>query len=134
MARGNRPHITPIAGPILGEFMFGISVAMAGLWMASEISDAAAGAFGMAQQVMETLFVLFRVLAIGVFIRGRDMGSVVADMKRNVARDVQLQQLQSEVARLQGQLEEQQYELQRLKKEPADAQTLRELRKTANGH
>ncbi len=66
MARGNRPHITPIAGPILGEFLFGISVAMAGLWMASEISDAAAGAFGMAQQVMETLFVLFRVLAIGV--------------------------------------------------------------------
>ena len=31
-----------------------------------------------------------RVLSIGVFIRDRDMGSVVADMKRNVARDVKL--------------------------------------------
>ncbi len=33
-----------------------------------------------------------RVLSIGVFIQDRDMGSVVADMKRNVARDVQLPQ------------------------------------------
>ena len=54
MARPTRPHITPIAGPILGEFLIGISVAMAGLWMASEISDATAGAFGMSQQVLES--------------------------------------------------------------------------------
>ncbi|MES2960009.1 MAG: MATE family efflux transporter [Pseudomonadota bacterium] len=66
MARLQRPRITPIAGPILGEFLVGISVAMAGLWMASRISDATAGAFGMSQQVLESLFVLFRVLAIGV--------------------------------------------------------------------
>jgi len=66
MARPQRPRITPIAGPILGEFLIGISVAMAGLWMASQISDATAGAFGMSQQVLESLFVLFRVLAIGV--------------------------------------------------------------------
>jgi cobalt-zinc-cadmium resistance protein CzcA len=31
-----------------------------------------------------------RVLSIGVFIRDRDMGSVVADMKRNVERDIRL--------------------------------------------
>ena len=31
-----------------------------------------------------------RVLAIGVFIRGRDMGSVVADMQANVAKNVPL--------------------------------------------
>lgn len=66
MARPQRPRITPIAGPILGEFLIGISVAMVTLWMASQISDAAAGAFGMSQQVLETLFVLYRVLAIGV--------------------------------------------------------------------
>jgi putative MATE family efflux protein len=66
MARPQRPRITPIAGPILGEFLIGISVAMAGLWMASRISDASAGAFGMSQQVLESLFVLYRVLAIGV--------------------------------------------------------------------
>jgi Na+-driven multidrug efflux pump len=66
MTRAVRPRITPIAGPILGEFLIGISVAFAGLWMASQISDAAAGAFGMSQQVLESLFGLFRVLAIGV--------------------------------------------------------------------
>jgi putative MATE family efflux protein len=66
MARPQRPRITPIAGPILGEFLIGISVTMAALWMASQISDAAAGAFGMSQQVLESLFVLFRVLALGV--------------------------------------------------------------------
>jgi putative MATE family efflux protein len=66
MARPQRPRITPIAGPILGEFLIGISVTMAALWMASRISDAAAGAFGMSQQVLESLFVLFRILALGV--------------------------------------------------------------------
>ena len=66
MARPQRPRITPIAGPILGEFLVGISVTMAALWMASQISDAAAGAFGLSQQVLESLFVLFRVLALGV--------------------------------------------------------------------
>jgi putative MATE family efflux protein len=66
MARPQRPRITPIAGPILGEFLVGISVGMAALWMASQISDAAAGAFGLSQQVLESLFVLFRVLALGV--------------------------------------------------------------------
>ena len=39
---------------------------MAGLWLASHTSDAAAGTFGLSIQVLETLFVLFRVLAIGV--------------------------------------------------------------------
>lgn len=66
MIQPGRPRITPIAGPILGEFLIGISVAMAGLWMASRLSDATAGAFGMSQQVLESLFGLFRVLAIGV--------------------------------------------------------------------
>jgi Na+-driven multidrug efflux pump len=66
MALPQRPRITPIAGPILGEFLVGISVGMAALWMAAQLSDANAGAFGMSQQVLESLFVLFRVLALGV--------------------------------------------------------------------
>ncbi|MEY8878030.1 MAG: MATE family efflux transporter [Leptothrix sp. (in: b-proteobacteria)] len=83
MAKIGRPHITPIAGPILGEFLIGISVAMAGLWMASEISDAAAGAFGMSQQVLESLFVLFRVLAIGV---GVTITQALGGHQRDAAR------------------------------------------------
>jgi putative MATE family efflux protein len=66
MALAQRPRITPIAGPILGEFLVGISVGMVVLWMAAQVSDAAAGAFGMSQQVLESLSVLFRVLALGV--------------------------------------------------------------------
>jgi len=61
-----RPRLNAVAVPIVGEFLLGMSVAMAGLWLASHTSDAAAGTFGLSIQVLETLFVLFRVLAIGV--------------------------------------------------------------------
>lgn len=67
-APNERPRLNRIAGPILGEFLLGMTVAMAGLWLASHESDAASGAFGMGQQVLETLFVIFRVLAIGIGI------------------------------------------------------------------
>jgi Na+-driven multidrug efflux pump len=86
MARPQRPRITPIAGPILGEFLIGISVAMVTLWMASQISDATAGAFGMSQQVLESLFVLFRVLALGVGATiTQSLGGRRADAARRAA-------------------------------------------------
>lgn len=68
MTEPGRPRLNRIAGPLLGEFTLGMSVAMVCLWLASRSSDAAAGAFGLAGQVLETLFVLFRVLAIGVSV------------------------------------------------------------------
>lgn len=83
MARLQRPRITPIAGPILGEFLIGISVAMAALWMASQISDAAAGAFGMSQQVLESLFSLYRVLALGV---GANIAQALGGRRSDAAR------------------------------------------------
>ena len=49
-----------------GEFILGMSVALAGFYLASHSSDAAAGSFDLVQQVLETLFVVFRVLAIGL--------------------------------------------------------------------
>lgn len=61
-----RPSLNKVAVPIVGEFLLGMSVAMAGLYLASHTSDAAAGSFGLVQQVLETLLVVFRVLAIGV--------------------------------------------------------------------
>lgn len=86
MARPQRPRITPIAGPILGEFLVGISVGMAALWMAAQISDAAAGAFGMSQQVLESLFVLFRVLALGVGVTiTQSLGGRRAEAARRTA-------------------------------------------------
>ena len=66
MTSFERPRLNAVAGPILGEFLLGYSVAMAGLWLASHTSDGAAGSFGLANQVLETLFVVFRVLAIGM--------------------------------------------------------------------
>jgi Na+-driven multidrug efflux pump len=86
VSRPHRPRITPIAGPILGEFLIGISVMMATLWMASRVSDAAAGAFGMSQQVLETLFVLFRILALGVGVTiTQSLGGQRADAARSIA-------------------------------------------------
>ena len=61
MTSFERPRLNAIAGPILGEFLLGYSVALAGLWLASHTSDGAAGSFGLANQVLETLFVVFRV-------------------------------------------------------------------------
>lgn len=73
MNLSDRPRLNAVAGPILGEFLLGYSVALAGLWLASHTSDSAAGSFGLANQVLETLFVVFRVLAIG-------MGVVITQM------------------------------------------------------
>ena len=66
------------AGHSEGEFLLGMSVTMAGLWLASHTSDAAAGAFGLSQQVYETLVVIFRVLAIGLgVVIGQALGGVL---------------------------------------------------------
>ncbi|AOW13925.1 MATE family efflux transporter [Hydrogenophaga crassostreae] len=68
MAMNTRPSLNAVAAPIFGEFLLGMTVAFAGLYLASHTSDAAAGTFGLTQQVLETLFVIFRVLAIGLGI------------------------------------------------------------------
>ena len=66
MDNTDRPRLNVIAGPILGEFLLGYTVVIVGLWLASHTSDGAAGSLGLANQVLETLFVLYRVLAIGM--------------------------------------------------------------------
>lgn len=89
MSNSGRPRLNRIAGPILGEFMLGMSVAMLCLWLASRSSDAAAGAFGLASQVLETLFVLFRVLAIGAgVVITQALGGRQPETARRTARAV----------------------------------------------
>ena len=66
MNSSDRPRLNAVAVPILGEFLLGYSVVMAGLWLASHTSDGAAGSLGLANQVLEALSVVFRVLAIGM--------------------------------------------------------------------
>jgi putative MATE family efflux protein len=63
-----RPSLNAVAAPIFGELLLGMTVAFAGLYLASHTSDVAAGTFGLTQQVLEALFVIFRVLAIGLGI------------------------------------------------------------------
>ena len=65
-AKGRSLRLNPIAGPILGEFLLGMTVAMVGLWLASHESDAEAAAFGLGQQLLEAFNVFLRVVAIGV--------------------------------------------------------------------
>ena len=70
------PRLNAIAGPILGEFLLGMTVAMAGLWLASHSSDEAGAAFGLVAQVQEALAVIFRVLAIGLGVLiGQTLGA-----------------------------------------------------------
>ena len=66
MSFTDRPRLNAVAGPILGEFLLGYTVAIMGLWLASQASDTAAGSLGLASQVLEALYVVFRVLAIGM--------------------------------------------------------------------
>lgn len=81
-----RPRLNSVAVPIVGEFMLGMTVAMGGLWLASHTSDAAAGTFGLSIQVLETLFVLFRVLAIGVgVVTTQALGGQQPEVARNTA-------------------------------------------------
>ncbi|MCX7275737.1 MAG: MATE family efflux transporter [Burkholderiales bacterium] len=61
-----RPRLNAVAGPIFGEFLLGYTVVIGGLWLASHTSDGAAGSLGLANQVLESLYVVFRVLAIGM--------------------------------------------------------------------
>ncbi len=81
-----RPRLNAIAGPILGEFLLGMTVAMVGLWLASTTSDEAGGAFGMVGQVQEALAVIFRVLAIGLGVLiGQTLGAGQEDRARRTA-------------------------------------------------
>ena len=64
----DRPRLNAIAGPIVGEFLLGYTVIIIGLWLASHTSDGAAGSLGLATQVLEALYVAFRVLAIGMSV------------------------------------------------------------------
>ncbi len=86
LTRGSRPHLNTVAIPIIGEFLLGMTVAMGGLWLASHTSDAAAGSFGLSVQITESMFVLFRVLAIGVgVVTTQALGGRQFDVARRTA-------------------------------------------------
>lgn len=84
--RKERPRLNSVAVPIVGEFLLGMTVAMGGLWLASHTSDAAAGTFGLSIQVLESLFVVFRIIAIGVGVyTTQALGGQQHDVARRTA-------------------------------------------------
>src|SRR5579871_3744258 len=60
--------LLPIAWPLFGELLFGISVSLVGLTLAAHASSAASGAFALANNVQSAFFLLLRVVSIGVSV------------------------------------------------------------------
>ncbi len=67
-AQPARPALFAITWPILAELLLGLSVGLAGLWMASRVSDAASAAFSLANNLQAGFFILFRVIGMGVSV------------------------------------------------------------------
>ena len=86
----DRPRLNAIAGPILGEFLLAYTVAIIGLWLASHTSDGAAGTLGLSNQVLESLYVVFRVLAIGM---GVVITQLLGGQQKDGARETALASL-----------------------------------------
>ena len=63
-----RPRLVAITGPLLAELVLGIFVGLVGLWLASKVSDTASAAFGLANQVQATFFLLFRIIGMGASV------------------------------------------------------------------
>ena len=66
--RATRPALISLAWPLFGELLLGISVGLVGLALASRTSDAASGAFALANSVQATCFLLLRVISLGVSV------------------------------------------------------------------
>lgn len=63
-----RAALLPVAGPLFGELVLGITVGLVGLALASHMSAAASGAFALANGVQATFFLLLRIISLGVSV------------------------------------------------------------------
>ena len=65
-SRPPTPRLLPLAWPLFLELLLGIGVGIVGTLLAARMSDAAGGAFALANHVAATLFILFRIIGAGV--------------------------------------------------------------------
>jgi putative MATE family efflux protein len=65
---GTRPRLVSITWPLLAEMVLGFGVGMLGLWLASNESDTASAAFGLANHLQAAFFLLFRIVSMGVSV------------------------------------------------------------------
>jgi putative MATE family efflux protein len=63
-----RPGLVAITWPLFTELLLATGVALAGLTLASRVSDTAAGAFVLAQHVWAAFFLLFRIVSLGASV------------------------------------------------------------------
>lgn len=63
-----RPALFSLTWPLLAELLLGMLVGLAGLWMASRMSDDASGAFALVNHLQAAFFILFRVVSMGVSV------------------------------------------------------------------
>jgi putative MATE family efflux protein len=63
-----RPALFSITWPLFTELLLGMLVGLVGLSIASRSSDAASGAFALANHVQATFFLLFRIVSLGVSV------------------------------------------------------------------
>ncbi|MBS0393874.1 MAG: MATE family efflux transporter [Proteobacteria bacterium] len=71
MSPGQRQHrsaLWPLAGPLLAELALGMSVSLVGLLLAAHESQAASGAFALANGIHATFFLLLRIVSLGVSV------------------------------------------------------------------
>jgi len=61
-------HLTAIAWPLFSELLLGIAVGWVGTALAARLSDAAGGAFALANHVSAMLFLLFRIIGAGISV------------------------------------------------------------------
>jgi putative MATE family efflux protein len=63
-----RPSLIGLTWPLLAELVLGLVVGLAGLWLASRMSDTASGAFALSNHVQAAFFLLFRIISMGVSV------------------------------------------------------------------
>ncbi|MEO8153099.1 MAG: MATE family efflux transporter [Rhizobacter sp.] len=63
-----RPSLIALTWPLFAELVLGLLVGVAGLWLASRVSDTASGAFALSNHVQASFFLLFRIISLGVSV------------------------------------------------------------------
>jgi putative MATE family efflux protein len=82
-----RPRLFSLAWPLFIELLLGIAVGMVGTLLAARVSDAAGGAFALANHVSATLFILFRIIGAGVsVVVTQSLGAGRRDQARALSR------------------------------------------------
>jgi len=84
-----RPRLFPLTWPLLLELLLGIGIGVIATALAARLSDDSGAAFGLANQVFATLFVLFRIIGAGVSVAvTQALGAGRRDQADAVARAV----------------------------------------------